>query len=463
MPIDARIPLGITQPKFGDIARKAREDERERQEAKRRARLQEAQTNRAETERERAQMQLDDLKDQRVRQEQMQFYQAAGTVSALLEEGNHDKARKRVLAYGQELRDKGADGRQLIEVMRIANLIDKSPLEAGVYFKNEFMPMLEENLYQDLRAQQVEDEKLAQNGRMNQFAGDLILDTANNNTPVGVMQTNNRGRPTFHMFSGESLDTIDTNRYSVTPSAALGNEMGNVITGALDAKSRAAQILGEVENDLALQLQNDKEWLTYQNNIEMTIGARTEALQQAEDGYQLMSGWVSQALDKANGWNTGLLGAAAKHIPGTDAYDLAAIVESLKANIGFDELQKMREASATGGALGQVSNQEISFLQALLGNLDQAQSKEQFIGNLQRLQEAMDVVVNRGTDEFNRLYGTNVESPAGSDQRNVSSASASSPAPDQAQSDRIDELMSIQNPSPEQEAELLQLLRDAGY
>ena len=45
----------------------------------------------------------------------------------------------------------------------------------------------------------------------------------------------------------------------------------------------------------------------------------------------------------------------------------------------------MREASPTGGALGQVSEREIAFLQALLGDLEQSRNPEILMYNLERL------------------------------------------------------------------------------
>jgi len=81
----------------------------------------------------------------------------------------------------------------------------------------------------------------------------------------------------------------------------------------------------------------------------------------------------------------GLKGLAASQIPGTSRVDAEALAETVKANIGFDRLQQMREASPTGGALGQVSNQELNTLQAVLGNLSFSQSQENLERNLGRL------------------------------------------------------------------------------
>ena len=83
---------------------------------------------------------------------------------------------------------------------------------------------------------------------------------------------------------------------------------------------------------------------------------------------------------------SGFVGSYLKKIPGTSATDVSALVNTIKANIGFDKLQAMRDASPTGGALGQVSNQEIDFLQSTLNNLNQNQSQEQFNKQLQILE-----------------------------------------------------------------------------
>ena len=74
---------------------------------------------------------------------------------------------------------------------------------------------------------------------------------------------------------------------------------------------------------------------------------------------------VNDTIDRSFGlitpYSTGF-GSFLKSIPQTDALALNKSLETIKANIGFDKLQAMREASPTGGALGQVSNQELTSL-----------------------------------------------------------------------------------------------------
>lgn len=92
--------------------------------------------------------------------------------------------------------------------------------------------------------------------------------------------------------------------------------------------------------------------------------------------------------------NTGLLPktgvfSLASFLPGTPQYDLAQLILGLKAKVGFDKLQSMRESSPTGGALGNVSDRETALLQAVAGSLSEGQRKEQLVYNLQRLKRNM--------------------------------------------------------------------------
>lgn len=91
---------------------------------------------------------------------------------------------------------------------------------------------------------------------------------------------------------------------------------------------------------------------------------------------------IDEALKQTGFTTTGLTGATTGRIPGTPAYDLKKTIDTIKANIGFQELQAMREASPTGGALGQVAVQELNMLQAVVSSLDEGQSEDQLKKNL---------------------------------------------------------------------------------
>ena len=87
-------------------------------------------------------------------------------------------------------------------------------------------------------------------------------------------------------------------------------------------------------------------------------------------------------------------GGLLKAVPGTDAHKLGNLLQTIKGNIGFDYLQQMRENSPTGGALGQVSNQELSTLQSVFGSLEQTQRAEDLKYNLQLLNHVYNNIIH---------------------------------------------------------------------
>lgn len=91
---------------------------------------------------------------------------------------------------------------------------------------------------------------------------------------------------------------------------------------------------------------------------------------------------ANRAIDQTGITSAGAIGQMTGFIGGTPARDLESTIKEIKANIGFERLQQMRNESPTGGALGQVAVQELDMLQSVLGNLDQAQSPEQLRYNL---------------------------------------------------------------------------------
>jgi hypothetical protein len=91
---------------------------------------------------------------------------------------------------------------------------------------------------------------------------------------------------------------------------------------------------------------------------------------------------IDKALGQLSAKTTGLVGVGASKIPGTDAYTLKTTLNTVVANLGFDKLQAMRDASPTGGALGQVAVKEIEFLQQTIASLDQGLTQEELAKNL---------------------------------------------------------------------------------
>ena len=92
---------------------------------------------------------------------------------------------------------------------------------------------------------------------------------------------------------------------------------------------------------------------------------------------------------------TGFWGNLLGNVPGTAAYDARALAQTIRANLGFDQLQAMREASPTGGALGQVAVQELEALQSTIANLDLNQSPDQVMRNLEAIENNYQRLIRR--------------------------------------------------------------------
>lgn len=101
-------------------------------------------------------------------------------------------------------------------------------------------------------------------------------------------------------------------------------------------------------------------------------------------------GMIDKTLKKVGPWTAGPVGGVLGFVPGTDAYDFKREVERIQANVGFKELSQMRHESPTGGALGNVTERELTFLQSTMGNLAQAQSPQQLAEMLTDIRDSYD-------------------------------------------------------------------------
>lgn len=136
-------------------------------------------------------------------------------------------------------------------------------------------------------------------------------------------------------------------------------------------------------------------------DIEAQATAEQEAVRQGtkETASSIVVEDIDRAIDMIETANipaTGVIGWIASGVPGTAAFNVSRLLDTVKANAGFDKLQAMRDASPTGGALGQVSEFENRLLQATIGSLEQSQDKDQLIYNLRRVQNIYDAIINRG-------------------------------------------------------------------
>lgn len=113
---------------------------------------------------------------------------------------------------------------------------------------------------------------------------------------------------------------------------------------------------------------------------------------------------IDDAAESVDWQTAGFAGSIASAVKGTPAYDLKQNVITIKANLGFDALQEMRDNSPTGGALGQVAIQELEALQASVRSLDLGQSPAQLASNLKVVREHYRNYKNAVQASYNAQY-----------------------------------------------------------
>jgi len=104
-------------------------------------------------------------------------------------------------------------------------------------------------------------------------------------------------------------------------------------------------------------------------------------------GTQVVLGKIDEALGLI-GKNTTGIGSYLSVVPGTESRSLSSALATIKARLGFDQLQQMRQASPTGGALGQVAVKELEALQAALASLDQGLDSKTLSSNLKQIKSS---------------------------------------------------------------------------
>lgn len=100
---------------------------------------------------------------------------------------------------------------------------------------------------------------------------------------------------------------------------------------------------------------------------------------------------------------TGPLGLV-PDIPGGSASRVRSDLERLRAEVSVAALQRMRSMSATGGAVGQVTEKEWPRLEAALANLDSAQGDVQLRQRLRELADLMDEITARVEQAANEQF-----------------------------------------------------------
>lgn len=189
-----------------------------------------------------------------------------------------------------------------------------------------------------------------------------------------------------------------------------GKQAGDPVIAPPDPYKQAGEARDERRLDIAEeQAATSRQTANLQNQLtEMKIAesadkreekakADAEALKADEIAeyklYKAITNLSDIALDADDngGWfETGTSGSFSRSVlpSGSAGYALAGDLKTLDANFAFDALSAMREASKTGGALGNVTERELDLLKASVANLDPDLDHDTFLGNIEEARQA---------------------------------------------------------------------------
>lgn len=117
---------------------------------------------------------------------------------------------------------------------------------------------------------------------------------------------------------------------------------------------------------------------------------------------------LDRAIKNTSGLTAGM-GSLMSPIAGTPAADLAATLDTIQADAAFGALQTMRANSPTGGALGAVSERELSLLMNAQAALAQSQSPAQLKSNLTRYKNVRNKAIESVKKAYEEDYGVKLD------------------------------------------------------
>ncbi len=218
------------------------------------------------------------------------------------------------------------------------------------------------------------------NGVLSQITGQEVLNEVGQSAAL-----ENRGQ------AENALASADKNR---AWAAQIRHEMNaqktGATTGATTGEATAAVPRGKPPENY--------QWVEDGSRVEPIPGgpadikARelSEKRKKREEVLTYMANSVLDEVKKAKkltGPTTAGAGGLLKSLPITEARKLDGHIQTIRANLGFDRLQLMRDlATQTGGALGQVAVQELFALQNSVTALDQLQKHSDLYAALTKIE-----------------------------------------------------------------------------
>lgn len=162
----------------------------------------------------------------------------------------------------------------------------------------------------------------------------------------------------------------------------------------LDIQAQTASIQNELAQ-IKIQEARQKQQEAADKRAKAEAGMKTAA----DDMRRVIAAAQRAKELSRDGWfATGFGAETAKEYGGTAAADVDGLLTTIGASTAFDRLQRMRDESPTGGALGQVAVPELNMLRDSIASLKQSQSDAEF-------QRNMDIIIESYGRVLSKLEG----------------------------------------------------------
>jgi hypothetical protein len=163
----------------------------------------------------------------------------------------------------------------------------------------------------------------------------------------------------------------------------------------------------KVRSDARAQAEADRKAQLYEFEVDKLIGEKRDrdyeiverqiALNTQGSTAKEKDQLIQQEIDKALGlleenpiMGAGFMGSILKYVGGTQASNIESALITIKANLGFEQMQAMKNATPTGATgLGQIAIKEFEALQAVVRSLDQKQESEQLVKSLEAVSKRL--------------------------------------------------------------------------
>jgi len=194
----------------------------------------------------------------------------------------------------------------------------------------------------------------------------------------------------FEFFQGLTPEDQATflNVKRSSPGSKLTTVAGQ--KGAFNPRTEEFTPFSTAEQEREVTAQDIASEVEAKERTQMELGREESAPQRAEKVRSTVAS-VDNVISTVNeaigliGPGTAGFGSLLDFIPTAGARELKNAIATIQGNLGFDKLQSMRDASPTGGALGQVSERELNFLMSTISNLDTRAKPETLKKNLTKI------------------------------------------------------------------------------